>query len=90
MEKVRHRCGQTVLAGLSNVGRAAAVHVVLDREELDPAGELAAILDGRRTWTLHHGQDAWLRGPWRIRAWPAASGWRQAVHRDHRCGQEDT
>lgn len=82
------RCRQDTLAGQSNGGRALALDVRLDVDELDPAGELDAILSGRHTWTVHHrmdGMDAWHRGSQEIRQRPAASRPRQAVHADHVC-----
>jgi hypothetical protein len=83
-----NRCRQPVLVGLSNGGRAAAVDVVLDAGELNPIGELDALHDGRRTWTVHHSGDVHSRSAIGIGRWPAAQGWRRTVHADHRCEGE--
>lgn len=81
------RCRQTTLVGLSNGGRAAALDLQLDVLELDPAGELDALHDGRQTWTLHAVGDAFARSAAIIVARPAGQGWRQTVHADHACRQ---
>ena len=82
-----HRCGRATLTGLSNGGRCAAVDVRLDVTELDPVGELSALHEGRRTWTLHATGDAFMRDTAEIGKWPAVRSWRRTVHADHRCAK---
>lgn len=76
------RCRLKTMRGLSDLG----LDVVLDLEELDPRGELDAVVGGRHTWTLHTyaGQIA-HRPPRVIIDRPAGTRPRQTVHRDHRC-----
>lgn len=63
-----------------------SIEVVLDPEPLDPEGELAAILDGRWTVTLHTGADQLaMRGARAIEGRPAGTRTRELVLREHRC-----
>lgn len=78
----RHRCGAPVLEGISDLG----LDVLLDTTELTPVTELEAILDGRRTFTLHTWADEIAhRSPSRIVAHPAGTRPRTVVHPAHRC-----
>lgn len=84
------RCSRQTLAGQSNGGRALATDIRLDPSPLDPAGELLALVTGRRTWTVRHGMhgmDAWSRDAATITRWPAGSRPRHGVHADHACGE---
>jgi hypothetical protein len=83
--KACHRCRARTLVGLSNGGRSAAVDVVLDPLELTPLGELDALHEGRRTWTLHHTGDVFVRSAAVIATRVAGCAARQAVHADHAC-----
>jgi hypothetical protein len=67
----------------------AALPYRLDPVPLDAAGELAAVVAGRRTWTLHSSGAVRLRGAKTITEWPAATVPRQQVYADHDCGQEE-
>jgi hypothetical protein len=93
MERTRHRCGAAVWAGQSGGGRLLALDVVLDPAPLDAAGELRALHDGRRTWTMHPRRDAlgdvFARTAAVIRVRPAVLGQWQTVHADHVCQGED-
>ncbi len=92
MEQTRHRCGAAVWTGQSGGGRLLALDVVLDPAPLDAAGELAALRQGRRTWTMHPRRDAlgdvFTRTAAVIRVRPATSGQRWSVHADHVCEGE--
>lgn len=78
----RHRCGVQVLTGLD--GDAAALAVVVDEAPLSPAGEVAALTDGRRTYQLHRGALD-RRDRWNIPGHPPTLD--LTVHAEHRCGE---
>ena len=76
------RCGRGVIAGLSDAG----FDVELDPTELDTLGELAVTVAGGVTYTRHTWADAIAHRNGRtIRARPAGSQPRQAVHAAHDC-----
>lgn len=78
-------CRAEVIAGRDDLGR----DVTLDPTVLDPEGELEAILDGRRTYTLHALTGSiGHRDAWRIKVRPAGTRARQTVHPAHRCEDE--
>ena len=81
-----NRCGQRVIRGRTGNGRAAGLDVCVNAAALDPRQELAALVAGCRTYTLHtvarelHPRDARV-----IRARPAGTVPRQTVHATHQC-----
>lgn len=83
------RCGAQLLTGLSG-RRRAALDVALDLTPLDPLTELAAVVAGCWTWTVHPPGDAHARTAAAILAHPAGTVARQTVHADHRCPLENT
>lgn len=77
------RCRALVLTGVTE---RPGHEVVLDPEPLDPAGELDAVLDGRRTVTLHTvAGRLTVRGARAIEERPAGTRPREQVLRQHRC-----
>jgi len=76
------RCGRMVRGGWSYSG----FQVLVDADPLTPELELAMILAGRRTWTLHTvAEELHPRGARQIRTRPAGTYPRQTVHPDHVC-----
>jgi hypothetical protein len=69
------RCGSVILAGFDE-----GAFVKVDPTPLDPTGELAALLDGRRTFALI-AHELVHRHPGRIRAGLIGAGLRA----EHRC-----
>lgn len=90
-EKCR-RCEAATLTGCSNGGRLLSVSLTLEATPLlHPDEELAALHEGRTTWTVRHGiggLDAWHRGSLQIRTRPAGHHPRQTVHAEHQCTRE--
>ncbi|MFJ4434580.1 hypothetical protein [Streptomyces sp. NPDC088923] len=81
-ERACRRCGAPVLAGLA--GHVAALDVVADPTPLDPAAEIAALLEGRMTWCITTSPWTAPRVLWRDR-WHASVPCPHHVVRDHRC-----
>lgn len=80
------RCGRDTVAGLSGNGKAAGLEVTVDSRPLNPAGELAALVAGCATWTLHTTADELHPRPAHvIAARPAGTVPRQTVHASHVC-----
>jgi hypothetical protein len=78
-ERACLRCGAPTLVGLDD--HVAARLATIDPQPLDELGELAAILDGRRTYALERDRRIHQRDRWRV-------GQRlglDTVHADHRC-----
>ncbi len=69
-------CRATVLSGLDE-----GIPVRVEPEPVDPAGELAALCDGRRTYGLVADGTLALRDEWRIR-----SGVGLKLYVEHPCG----
>lgn len=59
----KHRCGQHILVGLD--ADRAAITAQLDPYPLTPAGEVWALVNGRRTWQLN-GTHLQPRDRWNI------------------------
>jgi hypothetical protein len=80
------RCGRLTVGGWSGTGELLSVQVTADADPLTPEQELAALVAGCWTWTLHtvagqlHPRTARM-----IRLRPAGTHPRQTVHADHRC-----
>jgi hypothetical protein len=80
------RCRRQTIGGWTRGGRLLSEQVTVDAGPLDPEQELAHLVAGRRTWTLHtvpdelHPRDART-----IRLRPAGTIPRQTVHPDHTC-----
>ena len=70
------RCGRTVLAALDE-GLPAEV----DPARLDNTGEITALLDGRKTYTLTGGKELIHRDAGRIRH----GHLRGSIHAEHQC-----
>lgn len=80
------RCGADTIRGLSG-GRLLGQDVRVDAGPLDPRQELASLVAGCATWTLHTvAAELRPRLPHVIRARPAGTIPRQTVHADHVCG----
>lgn len=75
------KCRQACLAAIDCDGLDAW----LDPVPIHAAGELLALLDGRRTYSLHAGREVVRRDRHWIRAYPAGAGQRPAFAA-HRCG----
>lgn len=76
------RCRALCLAGIDDDGIGAW----LDPSPLDPAGELAALLDGAPAWSPCHGTAGLIRTAHAIEASPAGSDPWRPVLAAHRCG----
>lgn len=78
----RHRCGATVITGLT--GDRCALIVTVDAAQLTAAGEVAALTDGRATYRL---DTRYLtpRDRWNIPGQPPAHD--RPVHATHACGK---
>lgn len=80
------RCGRDTIGGWSGTGELLSVQVTVDAEPLtSPEQELAALVAGCRTWTLHPvaGQ-LHARTARTIRLRPVGHP-RQTVHPTHEC-----
>jgi hypothetical protein len=81
------RCGRATIGGWSGNGRILSLQVTVDAEPIpDPERELAVVLTGRHTWTLHPvAGELHPRGAFEIRQRPAGLAPRQTVHPAHQC-----
>jgi hypothetical protein len=81
-----NRCGRQIIGGWTRGGRLLSFQVTVDADPLDSEQELAALVAGCRTWTLHTVPDELHpRTAWHIRNRPAGTIPRQTVHVDHQC-----
>lgn len=81
-----NRCGRQTVAGLTNGGRVLAIDVTVDSRPLDPLGELACLVAGCDTWTLHTvARTLHARTAIAIRTRPAGTRHHQTVHATHIC-----
>lgn len=80
-------CGRDVIGGWSRDGRTLSVQVTADADPLaDPEQELAALVAGCPTWTLHPvARQLHPRSARMIRLRPAGIHPRQTVHAQHWC-----
>lgn len=77
-----HRCGATVITGLT-ADRCALV-VMVDAAPLNHLGEVGALSDHRRTYQLR-GQHLQPRDRWNIPGHPPSHA--LPVHAEHACGK---
>lgn len=81
-----NRCNAVVVVGLD--ADVCAFEVRVDPQPLNAAGELLALLEGRRTLTLHGAASGRMldpRWPEHIRTAPAGTTPREDALREHRC-----
>jgi len=82
--KTCRKCSTPTLAGLD--ADVCAFDAWCDLGELSPAGEAAALLDGRRTYQLFYTNSLSYRHSWHITSRPAGDP-QHPVFATHRCGE---
>ena len=82
------RCGSFVLVGLDDAHQCA-LEARADPIPVSALGEALALVEGRRTWSLHREAGRWVLDPrddHHIAGYPAGTRLREDVLREHRCG----